>query len=141
MLQNEAMLDSTKAEMSNYLARIEELTSDCNAYVEQLDSLKRECCLLGEKNAQLETDLLKVKEGGIEVRHPLNGDIENELKRQVETLSVEIENVQAANDSILRERDQEIAELNKALEDVRVVIPDGSGAVIAANNSFQVRIC
>ncbi len=149
-LEQEEMLRLSTAKQNDYLTRIEELTSEQSAYLEQLEALKRECSFLSEKSAAgLEMDSLKATEVGVgehqqAEKQPLHDDIENELKIQIEALSAELENAQvtakcpslnhlarlASNVSALRERNQEIAELKKALEEARVIAAD----------SFQVRI-
>ncbi len=152
--EQEEMLHLSKAKESDYIARIEELISEQSMHLEQLEAHKRECSLRSEKNARLEMDSLNEVGVGeqhqVVAKHPLCDDTETELKKQIETLSAELENAQAAaqqhipslnhlarlagNDSALRERDEEIEKLKKALEKARLVIPNGS------TYSSQVRI-
>ncbi len=155
-LEQEEILRLSTAKQNDYLARIEELTSEQGAYVEQLEALKRECSFLGNKKsvAGLEMDSLKVTEVGVGEHHQQAAekqqslcvdDVENELKKQIETLSVELEYAQAAVKFpsfnhlarlacialTLRERNQDIAEPKKALEEATQGI---------ALSSFEVRI-
>ncbi len=127
--EKDELLHLSNAKQNDYLARIDELISEQSMHLEQLESYKRECSLLGEKNAKLEMDSL-TQVG------------ETELKKQIETLSAELEKAQAAsqqhipplnhlarlagNDLALRERDEEIENLKKALEKSRLDMANGS---------------
>ncbi len=128
-VEKDELLHLSNAKQNDYLARIDELISEQSMHLEQLGSYKRECSLLGEKNAKLEMDSL-TQVG------------ETELKKQIETLSAELEKAQAAsqqhtpplnhlarlagNDLALRERDEEIENLKKALEKSRFDMANGS---------------
>ncbi len=127
--EKDELLHLSNSKQNDYLARIDELISEQSMHLEQLESYKRECSLLGEKNAKLEMDSL-TQVG------------ETELKKQIETLSAELEKAQAAsqqhipplnrlarlagNDLALRERDEEIENLKKALEKSRLDMANGS---------------